>query len=283
MPMKVPAQLQPLKGTIKDALLAAAFARVDGFIVSYIKSGRTWFRFILANYFNEIFDLGLQVDFHSIFAIIPNYLLNSRQGWGTYRFANRPQVPFLVVSHLPYRRLLFGSRDILFVLRDPRDVMVSAYFHKTRHAQLFNGGIEAFLHDPEHGVLDYIRYFNGWAEACDHHRHFVVAYERLSADTISLLKDVLAFLNVEIDDGALTRAISASSFEAMRAIELRSGHPVHRYDPSNAESLRVRRGKIGGFQDYLDDRQIAYIGQTCASKLTPAAKRLIANAGIALE
>jgi len=283
MPVKVPAQLQPLKGTIKDALLAAAFAKADGFIVSYIKSGRTWFRFILANYFNEIFDLGVQVDFHSIFAIIPNYLLNTKQGWGAYRFADRPQVPFLVVSHLPYRPLLFGARDILFVLRDPRDVMVSAYFHKTRHAGLFNGDIDTFLRDPEHGLPDYVRYFNGWAEAFDRHRHFVIAYERLSADTMSLLKDVLTFLGVEVDDAALARALSASSFEAMRAIELRSGHPVHQYDRSKVDSLRVRRGKIGGFRDYLDDQQIAYIGEVCARKLTPAAKHLIANAGIALE
>jgi hypothetical protein len=282
MPVKVPAQLQPLKGTIKDALLAAAFAKADGFIVSYIKSGRTWFRFILANYFNEIFDLGVQVDFHSIFAIIPNYLLNTKQGWGAYRFADRPQVPFLVVSHLPYRPLLFGARDILFVLRDPRDVMVSAYFHKTRHAGLFNGDIDTFLRNPEHGILDYIRYFNSWAGPLGRHRHLVVAYERLSTDTTRVLEEVLAFLDLRVDREALAEALSASSFRAMRSIEVQSGHPVHKYDRADIESLHVRRGKVGGFRDYLDDAQIAYLDQVCASQLNASAKHLLARAGIAL-
>lgn len=282
MPVNLPPQLQPLKGTVRDALLAAAFTRVDGFIVSYMKSGRTWFRFILANYFNEVFRLGVQVDFHSIFAIIPNYLLNTRQGWGAYRFADRPQVPFLVVSHLPYRRLLFGTRDILFVLRDPRDVMVSAYFHKTRHAGLFNGDMDTFLRDPDHGIANYIRYFNSWAGPLGRHRHLVVAYERLSTDTAAVLEEVLAFLDLEVDRKALAEAMNASSFRAMRSIEVQSGHPVHQYDRTDIESLHVRRGKVGGFRDYLDDAQIAYIDQACASRLDGSAKHLLAGAGIAL-
>ena len=279
--MQMPDAIRPTRRAIEEIALGMAFARADGFIASYNKSGRTWFRFLLANYLNAVFDLGLQIDFHNVFAVIPNYRLNRQQGWRAYRFDDRAEVPFIAVTHLPYRPRLFRGRDILFVVRDPRDVLVSAYFHKTRHAGLFAGQIEAFVRSPEHGVMDLVGFLNGWSARIGTHRHYVIAYERLKADPAGHLEDVLNFLRLPVERTAVEQALAASSFEAMLAIEMKNGHPAHRYDRADPDSRRVRRGRIGSFRETLQPGLIAEIEETCARHLSAASKRLLRDTGFA--
>ena len=47
----------------------------------------------------------------------------------------------------------------------------------------------------------------------------------------------------------------------------------------DAESRRMRRGKVGGFADYLTDAQAELIERTCTEWLTPAAKELLCRGG----
>ena len=275
--------IRALKPAAKMVLLAAAFAKVDCFIASYPKSGRTWLRFILANYLNEIFGLGLKVDFHSMFHIIPNSTLDRDLGSGVYRFHDRAGMPFLAASHDTYQRVLFLRRSIIFILRDPKDTLVSRYFHKTQHYHDFAGSINEFLRDPQYGVQDYIHYLNGWAEALDRHRHLVVTYEQLSASPPAVVQTALGFLGVQIDHAALDRAVGASSFDAMRAVEITHGLPTRDYDRDQENSLRVRRGQIGGFRNYLDSEEVAYVERSCTVQLSEKAKHLLARADIALS
>ena len=61
------------------------------------------------------------------------------------------------------------------------------------------------------------------------------------------------------------------------------GIPAHEYDRTDSESLRMRRGQVGGFADYLNAEQIALIEQTCSRELTPAAKKLLVSTGFPLQ
>jgi alcohol sulfotransferase len=270
-----------LKQTVKQALIALAFVRADGAIASYPKSGRTWLRFILANYFDLLFDLGLAIDLHSMFQVIPNDQLDDLRGRRAWRFERRPELPLLFASHAPYRRSLFAGKKVLLMLREPKDLMVSAYFHKARQGG-YADGIKAFLRDPAHGLADYVRYSNRWAERLGAHRHLTISYERLAADTEGVVLGVLDLFEVEVDPAALGEAIERSRFERMRAIEIAKGLPGHRHDGGQAGGLRVRKGKIGGFRDDLDEDDVAFVDQGCRAGLSPAAQQLLAGAGLAL-
>ena len=57
----------------KPIYLASIAMKADAFLVSYPKSGRTWFRFVLSNYFAHAFNLDTDVDLHSMFKIMPNF------------------------------------------------------------------------------------------------------------------------------------------------------------------------------------------------------------------
>lgn len=265
------------------ARLLAAAGRADSFLASYPKSGRTWFRYILSNYLDLAGGLGVGVDLHSMFAVVPNFDFDPVRGVPAFRFTDRPGAPLVLVSHHRYRRLLFRGRPVIFMVRDPRDVMVSAYFHATRHKHRFAGDVPAFLRDPKQGLPDLVRYLNAWAAGLARHRNLVVSYERLTADPEAVTGEALGFLGCPVDAEALRRAVEASRFQAMREREIAGGIPAHDYDRSDGESLRMRRGKVGGFTDYLAAGEVSQIEAGCATGLTAAAKALLAPTGFRLS
>ncbi len=259
-------------------------ASTDAVLASYPKSGRTWFRFIVSNYLADVHKLGTTIDLHTTFSVTPNLDRDPIRGLPGFKYEQyRPALPKIAVSHLPYDARMFQQKPVIFMVRDPRDVLVSSYFHATRHKHRFSGNIGAFLRDKEQGAADLIRYLNGWAEGLSRHPHFILSYEALSADPEGMTAAVLRFLKCPVDAQAVHRAVEASRFEAMREIEKSDGIPGHEYDLSDDESLRMRRGVAGGFADYLSSSEVAWVEKACAEGLTPAARSLVAMSNIDLR
>lgn len=254
--------------------------RIDAILASYPKSGRTWFRFILSSYLAGAFGLKPAPDLHSMFRVMPNFDMDPVRGLPAFAFArHQPRPPLVAVSHLPYSRLRFRSLPVIFMLRDPRDVMVSSYFHATRQKHRFSGDIDGFLGHPDQGVASLTRYLNGWAAGLQHRRHILVSYEDLSRDPQGQTERVLGFLGLKADPQALAQAVEAARFQKMQELERATGLPGHDYDRSDGESLRMRRGKVGGFADYLSPDQIRLVEAACDRQLTPGAKALLRPAG----
>jgi Sulfotransferase domain len=272
--------LRVFRKTRNRARLAANATIATSFLTSYPKSGRTWLRFILSNYFNAAADLKVGVDLHSTFSIVPNFDCDPVRGIPAFHRANfRSRIPLILVTHHAYRRSIFLNRPIIFMVRDPRDVLVSAYFHATRHKHRFEGDISEFLVNSDQGLEPLIAYLNGWAEGLQHHRHCVLSYEALAANPESAAAEVLSFLNYAIDPKLVRQAVASSNFQAMRDRERTEGIPAHSYDLTDNESLRMRKGKVGGFSDYLNTGQVELIETRCGEDLSPKAKELIAATG----
>ena len=81
---------------------------------------------------------------------------------------------------------------------------------------------------------------------------------------ISVFSGLLDFLAIPRQDDELQQAVADADFENMKRIELSGDGP--RYPSSgynifahgnrnNADALHVRRGKVGGFYDYLQQHE----------------------------
>lgn len=265
-----------------DRFLQAAIGGIDAVLASYPKSGRTWLRFALSCYFDRVAGLGVSPDLATTFRILPNLDRDPLRGLPGFAYRDDPAVPLIAVTHRPYEPELLQDRPIIFLVRDPRDVMVSAYFHATRHKGRFDGTIKAFIADVDQGLPPFLRYLNGWADGLQRHRHHVVSYEAMSANQAQAIGDILAFLALPCDLDVVHHAVEASRFETMRETERRSGIPGHSYDRSDSESLRMRKGKVAAFGDYLDEEDIARIEDGCARGLTAPARALVAATGLDL-
>lgn len=264
-------------------LLERAAPSVDAFLVSYPKSGRTWLRYILSCYFAESGRLGFEPDLRSMFHVLPNFDRDSERGLPAFvgRETNI-DTPLIAVSHRRFEPRLFAGKAAIILLRDPRDVCVSAYFHQTRHKQRFEGCIGEFIEDDQYGIPALVRYHNGWGEGLERGRTLAVSYERMSRDTASEIRLILDFLGRKIDETILERAIRRADFSEMQKAEKQTGIPGHDYDRSDSDSLRVRKGKVGGYAEALGDGEAGRILALCDEHMSAKARQLYRDCGIML-
>lgn len=207
--------------------------------VSYPKAGRTWLRVML-----DELDLPLawKHDGSQHTRAIP---------WSEYSPCSG--------SYGDYR----GQR-LLLLYRDPRDTAVSGFFQRSRRReQGYAGTVGDFLRDPCHGLEKIARFNMAWLQRGDSHGlpFAAVSYEGLRLDTAGGLGRIVTFLAPDqvISAATLSATVEQCSFSTMQERE-RSGSLAARYgerlrpaDPGDTESFKVRRGKVGGYVDYLDE------------------------------
>ena len=255
----------------------------DAFLLSYPKCGRTWLTVQIGRALQQHFHVG-----------VPNILKLSTM-------ADRDKaVPYIRITHddQPHRKRpdeltaskkKYAGKKVIFMVRDPRDVLVSYYFHKSKREperkfwffekkrrethSPFRGTLSEFL-DVDIGGFDTIlRYYNIWAECRkDPGALLVVRYEDMQADPCRELRRVLDFLGLDaITDDEIAEAVEFASFQNMRMLE--SGEQAQSYklkpgDKNDGDSYKVRRGKVKGYVDYLQPEEIETLNRKMASTLT---------------
>jgi hypothetical protein len=232
-------------------------------ICSYPKSGRTWLRYMLAHVLVTHFALDVKLDLATMFSVLPNDDLDVERGWPGYRF--RGVLPSVATSHERYEERLHGGCRIVFLVRDPRDVVVSYWFHRSRHMGRFTGELSEFVRDPRYGIMDMLAYLETWAAAAERERLLIVSYEETKADAFFSLRRICDFLEVPVSDDTIRAAAAAGEFSRMREMERETAVGGYAYDRSDDSALRVRRGHVHGFVDYLSRAEEEIIGAHLAS------------------
>lgn len=263
-----------------ESLLDRYLDKSSFYLCSFPKSGRTWLRYLLANYLNLKFRLGLTVDFKTLFQLIPNDDVDEEKGFGIYDYFDDKRFPLILASHDVYIEEKFGRRKIIFLIRSVLDTVVSNYF---QHSRVFSsdlswkGTIREFIRSKK-GVVSFCAYLNSWSDFLEgNHSALILSYENLHHDLWGTTKRVLELMGVPIEEQTLAHAIELSSFEAMKETEKKTKIPgaYFNFSPSDGESARVRKGKVGGYRDYLDDEDIEYIRNYCDENLSPQSKKLL--------
>jgi hypothetical protein len=251
----------------------------DVAIVSFGKSGRTWLRVLLWRYL----------------ARKNGYASDSISGFDEFR-DSRAGVPVLFFTHDNYIKDFLGHdrktevyRDLPVVLlvRDPRDTAVSQFFqwkHRmVSRKKVINDyplddatSVHDFIAGGNAGIPKIISFMNQWADAFDSMpKLLVVKYEDLRADTKGQLRRILEFIGEQPVEADIEDAVTFASIDNMRRMETenaaksgahRSMKPGNADDPS---SFKVRRGKVGGWRDYVTEEQANALDAQVRETLTP--------------
>ena len=99
----------------------------------------------------------------------------------------------------------------------------------------------------------------------------LLKYEDLRKDTYKELKKAVSFLNIPAEDEIIKKAVEFGSMENMRKMEMNNTFNDHRLklkDIKDKESYKVRKGKVGGYVDYLKSEDIDYINNKIRQDLT---------------
>jgi hypothetical protein len=156
------------------------------------------------------------------------------------------------------------SYRTFFMLRDPRDIVVSWYFHarnahaKPRNATDWEGPMDDMREmlgrlsqqDGMRYMIDQVAGFGtfeaqrSWLDAAKDPHVKLLRYEDLAADNRVFLKDLLDYLEVPIPEPALDRLDAHTSFQ-----HLAGG----RKQGEERKSEHYRKGVAGDWRNHFDD------------------------------
>ncbi len=235
-------------------LLGTGVRESDIFVVGYPKSGTTWMEFLLIHALLEKKHPD-RVNFRTQHGYVPDLSgLGPADRVFLWPYAARRD-PRVFFTHCPFNRDL-ANAHILYVLRDPRDVLVSYWYHQRRTAT-GGGSLSAFVRAAHFYPCHWDRHVAGWLDAAVKLPHFhLVRYEDLRRDTAGVLTQILAFTGAAYSPADVERAVKMASFERMRALEQRYPAPDSRPDSGIAF---VRRGTVGGWKDELSADDLRFI------------------------
>jgi hypothetical protein len=251
--------------------------KADCVIVTCPKSGRTWLRIMLSRLVQR--KLGLPDT-----AIV---------GTTAFHRANR-SLPGIFFTHDSYVGDYTGNREtkadyfgkrIVFLVRDPRDISVSAYFQwkfrtdkqkRALHSSFFEGrdlSIFDFAMHPKGSLKKNIDRMNSW----NHARTglgdmLVVRYEDLRAEPKKWLEKVADFTGYTASHQEIAEAVEYASLENMKKMEQGGsfGDKSRRFSSgkqASSDAYKVRRGKVGGYRDYFTDEQLIEIDELVETSL----------------
>ena len=239
------------------------------------KSGRTWLNAMLSHYY------------HLTEGAPPDQLINA----DNFRRLGL-RVPSLFFSHgreFDQRQQLESrvrGKPWIFLYRDPRDVVVSWYFHRLQRKPAAGQG--AFLVDrnlPDRLTTELllsplwlpyvIAFMNEWRLRLQRFdRVLLVRYEEMHAKPAAVLATVTGFIDDRpVSSEAVRKAVEFASFDNLRRLEQsgffrgsRLGGGRH----GEEGTWKVRRGKVGGFADQLSPAEVALINRFVAEHLHPS-------------
>lgn len=243
--------------------------RADVHLLSFPKCGRTWLRLMLGRLIEEQFGI------------------ESRNSLQLHKLGSRRLgIPSILASHdfqvirsgvrqreLDTDKTRFAGKRVLLMIRDPRDTIVSFYYHKTLRERSFEGSISDFIRQDFDGLSTIIDYYNVWAR----NRHLpsaleFVRYEDLRTDTVNTLRHVAEFAGVtSLDDDALQQSVAEFEFDRMKRMEaqgqLGEGHTKKPADPHDSNSFKTRAGLVGGYRHELCETDLSYVDEMVLQRL----------------
>lgn len=212
--------------------------------ISYPKSGRTWLRMILNS---------LEIDMEY------SHLDTGadRKSWGK-RF-DELDIPSVT------------REKIVFLHRDPRDVVVSMFYEFTKRQlpildQEQRKKYEArglippltlseFVRSPRFGIEKTIIFNIACKEKLN---AYTLSYENLSTNPLEQLNKLLQYLEIYRPADQVNKAILDNNFSSMRKREETGDIPDNMKgrlgptDPSDINSYKVRKGIVGGWATEMD-------------------------------
>jgi len=212
------------------------------------------------------------------------------------RVRAHPDLPSITIMHddrpmlkapgeLEQSKRKYTDKKVIFLARDPRDVIISSYFEAKNRSDLFgdnpyeprsqkfSGSLSEFIHKPHGGFETILEYYNIWAKNSNIPEAFLlVRYEDMKDDPTRELRRVLSFLSLDnITDQEVQAAVEFASFDNMRALEVEGQLSQDILSPGrtdNVNSYKTRSGKIGGYKDSLSQDEIAYLNHKMQASLS---------------
>ncbi|XP_057376854.1 sulfotransferase 1A1-like isoform X2 [Daphnia carinata] len=180
-----------------------------------------------------------------------------RDCWSLESMAKRPS-PRIIKSHLPFYLLppkLLDTCKVVYVARNPKDVIVSNYHHfKLFKFHDYKGTMEQFAEYSMNGLIYYSPYFPHVLEAWNlrHHPNVLfLFYEEMKQNLRAVVERVAAHLNKTINEEQMIRVLDHLSFKRLAEGEAAESAKAKAMGVINEDAgTFFRKGKAGDWKNH---------------------------------
>ena len=232
----------------------------DVYVVSFPKSGRTWFRTIVGT------ALQLQYGADKVDPTSVHHMWELDRRIPRFVFTHDVNAHLTEARRIVWAGERYRNKSTMLLVRDPRDTIVSLYFEMTKRVRAYDGTISDFIRQDKGGIASLVVFMNEWAHNLGQlKRSLLLTYEDLHERPVETVGNALAFAGVDgVEDALIRRAVELCSFQAMQRME-RSGSVAHVRlqpgDPNDPQSFKVRSGKVGGFREHLSPKDCEFLAR----------------------
>ena len=231
----------------------------DVVVISHAKSGRTWLATMISNIYHQRYGIAenelIQFDnFHQIDRRAPVVLFSHDNR------KDAKQTPLFTVDDLK-------DTNVILLLRDPRDIAVSAFFQSLRNARkdvrAAHDGDPIFEYVAHYKMPLVIDFLSRWQrQIADLEHSVVVRYEDLRRHPERELARIVSLIEGSVEPGEIEAAVAFAAFDQMKKREASNFYRSDKLKPgdaANPDSYKVRKGKVGGYRDYFEKHQLGEI------------------------
>uniref|UniRef100_A0ABM5ES89 Sulfotransferase n=1 Tax=Pogona vitticeps TaxID=103695 RepID=A0ABM5ES89_9SAUR len=238
----------------------------DVVTVSYPKSGTNWMLEIL----------GL-ISHDGDPSWVQSVLTGDRSPWietvdGLKAALNYPPPRFLT-THLPFqlfpKSFLHSKSKIVYIMRNPKDVLISQYyFAKFCDALEEPGTMEEFVEKFLNGKVvsgSWFDHVKGWLELKDRPNLFFITYEELYQDLRGSVEKICHFLGKKLASHQLDEVAKYASFEIMKDNKMSNFSLLPDMDHSKGKFMR--KGICGDWKNHLTVAQSEHFDHVYQEKM----------------
>ncbi|KAL0984980.1 hypothetical protein UPYG_G00151380 [Umbra pygmaea] len=173
--------------------------------------------------------------------------------------------PRAMVSHLPYHLMppsFFTSKaKVIYVTRNPKDVMVSSfYFHKMASFLDDPGTFDEFLDKFLSGQVlfgKWTDHVKSWYSSDLGDRILYITYEEMVKDLCGVVERFSRFLGRELSKEALDRVAKHCYFSNMKTNPMSNYSLVPQDIMDSSKSPFLRKGIVGDWKNHFNPEQDA--------------------------
>ncbi|MCL5436157.1 MAG: sulfotransferase domain-containing protein [Patescibacteria group bacterium] len=196
----------------------------DVYLASFPKSGNTWVAFLIGNAISLHLKLNMHANFFNIHLFVPD-IHESRHIPAELSF---PPFRRVIKTHAANNR---EYHNVLFLVRDPRDVM-SSYYLYTKNQLIFDGSFSEFLRHEKYGIKAWAKHAESWLEQSGRHQNLqVFRYEDFAKEPKRELGRLFDVMGFQLSPDTLAKASELANFENMKKLETETySYSIKRFD-----------------------------------------------------